>query len=343
MRDPHSETVLDLAASWHAHRDAGLAPAEEVELAHWLAADPGHASAFRECENAWATLDQTHENNTAGALLTDLSGRARRRRLRVCAGTVTSVVACAAAVFVFRPQPAASSRPPESTAAIVRADRRVLSDGTVVELNRGSDVSVNYTPTQRRVRLERGEAHFTVTQDTHRPFFVSAGAIELRAVGTAFSVRFEPEAVDVVVTEGKVAVQDQNGRSLLSERTTPTTEAPSVPVLAAGERATLAANDRGHAAPAVVPEPMPVAEIERRLAWRSPHLELSATRLQDAITLLNQENRLQIAIADPELAETRVSGVFRADNAEGFVRLLETTYGIRAERTGGGVVLRSGR
>jgi ferric-dicitrate binding protein FerR (iron transport regulator) len=36
-----------------------------------------------------------------------------------------------------------------------------------------------------------------------------------------------------------------------------------------------------------------------------------------------------------------MSGVFRADNAEGFVRLLETNYGVRVERRGGGdVVLR---
>jgi ferric-dicitrate binding protein FerR (iron transport regulator) len=37
----------------------------------------------------------------------------------------------------------------------------------------------------------------------------------------------------------------------------------------------------------------------------------------------------------------RVTGVFRADNAEGFVDLLERTLGVTAERTAGAIVLRA--
>ena len=56
-------------------------------------------------------------------------------------------------------------------------------------MNRGADVSVLYTPTERRVRLDRGEANFKVAKANERPFFVLVGGFRVRAVGTEFNVR----------------------------------------------------------------------------------------------------------------------------------------------------------
>ena len=84
---------------------------------------------------------------------------------------------------------------------------RVLADGTVVELNDTAVIVADYTATERRVRLERGEAHFTVTKDATRPFTVMAAGVAVRAVGTAFNVRLVDAAVEVLVTEGQVRLQ----------------------------------------------------------------------------------------------------------------------------------------
>lgn len=84
---------------------------------------------------------------------------------------------------------------------------RVLADGTVVELNDAAIIVADYTATERRVRLERGEAHFTVTKDAARPFTVTAAGVAVRAVGTAFNVRLADSAVEVLVTEGQVRLQ----------------------------------------------------------------------------------------------------------------------------------------
>jgi transmembrane sensor len=51
-----------------------------------------------------------------------------------------------------------------------------------------------------------GEAHFFVEKDPQRPFVVNAAGIDVRAVGTAFNVRIDPAAVEVLVTEGRVRV-----------------------------------------------------------------------------------------------------------------------------------------
>ncbi|MGH7956064.1 MAG: iron-containing alcohol dehydrogenase, partial [Opitutaceae bacterium] len=77
--------------------------------------------------------------------------------------------------------------------------------GSVVELNVDADILVDFSPVRRAVRLVRGEAHFTVATDAARPFVVSAGGVEVRAVGTGFAVHFAPQEIAVLVTEGQVA------------------------------------------------------------------------------------------------------------------------------------------
>ena len=81
-----------------------------------------------------------------------------------------------------------------------------LVDGTVIELNTASRVQVDYTAQRRSIRLMQGEAFFTVNKDPHRVFEVAAGSGVVRAIGTAFAVRFNEQALTVSVTEGKVAL-----------------------------------------------------------------------------------------------------------------------------------------
>ena len=81
-----------------------------------------------------------------------------------------------------------------------------LRDGSVIQLNTGSRIHINFVDKQRTVSLIAGEVHFQVAKDKTRPFIVKAGEGLVRAVGTAFSVRLHPEAVKVVVDEGKVAL-----------------------------------------------------------------------------------------------------------------------------------------
>jgi transmembrane sensor len=80
--------------------------------------------------------------------------------------------------------------------------------------------------------------------------------------------------------------------------------------------------------------PVTDADLQSRLAWRSPRLEFSGTPLIDAVALLNRHNRVQFTIVDPDLARTRVSGIFGARNTDSFVRLLESSFDVHSERRG---------
>ncbi|MBL9187067.1 MAG: FecR domain-containing protein [Opitutaceae bacterium] len=212
---------------------------------------------------------------------------------------------------------------------------QVLADGTVVELNGAAIIVSDYTATERRVRLERGEAHFTVTKDANRPFTVTAAGVSVRAVGTAFNVRLAGAAVEVLVTEGQVRLQPPPAPAA------PASSASSQPAAAAAPERTLAARQRAVVAttPAAVGGAPEVAtltpsEIARVLAWQHRLLNFTATPLGEVVAALNRRNATQLVLADPGLAALRVSAALRSDNVHGFVQLLETGFGVRAEHRG---------
>ncbi len=336
MNSRHTDTpVLNASADWRLRHAAGLTRAEQAEFDAWLAADPRHASAWHEVGATLTALDRVRNAGQAEDLVRELTLRRRRRwRRRAIAGSLLALAACAAVLVVVSPEPAA---PADASAApvIVRANERRLEDGSRVMLNADAAIAVNYSVTRREVRLHQGEALFMVESDPARPFVVVTGRIEVRAVGTAFAVHAGTQAVDVLVTEGRVSVTPAD------DRPTPHPAVPAavVPVLVeAGRQLSVSPG-----APAwdnsAQPERLSASEIDRRLAWREPRMQLAGTSLAEAVAVLNRENALQIVIADPTLGQLRLTGVYRLDDAAGFVHVLETYFGVAAAREADGTVV----
>ena len=189
---------------------------------------------------------------------------------------------------------------------------------------------VHFTKSERRVILEQGEAHFTVTKNPARPFIVTARGMDVFAVGTAFNVRLDQIVVEVLVTEGRVRVSEATDESgpvsaVLAEK------APVVPLLQAGQRAVVSLSAQP-AAPQIAT--LTPGEIERVLAWQHRLLDFTAAPMSEVVAAFNRRNHTQLVLVDPELAEIRISATFRSDNIEGFVSLVEMGFNTRAERQG---------
>ena len=90
----------------------------------------------------------------------------------------------------------------------------------------------------------------------------------------------------------------------------------------------------GNAPPALPPENVSPAEIAADLAWRSQRVEFSGTPLADAVALFNSRNRVQLALADPALGSLRVSGIYWANDAAGFARLIGATFALEPRPAG---------
>lgn len=206
-----------------------------------------------------------------------------------------------------------------------------MSDGSKVTLNTNSKIRLAVTETERRVELQQGEAFFEVAKDLNRPFVVTAGDKRIVAVGTQFSVRRDSNGVRVLITEGKVRIEDETKPESPVRR-----DDGEAVVLSAGSMAR--ASDAG-----VLVQEKTVPEIEGYLSWRTGHLIFRDMPLADAIAEFNRYNTRKIVIEDPTVAAIRVSGKFRSTQFEAFVRLLEEGFPVRARRIDDQIVLNDSR
>ncbi len=215
--------------------------------------------------------------------------------------------------------------PPFEPAGIIAVDapaQQRLSDGTLVDLQEGAMIEESFSPAVRRVVLRQGTAHFQVVKDATRPFAVEADGLRVRAVGTAFMVAIAKTGVEVLVTEGRVAV----GPSRM------TADAAAEATAGAGESVRLASGTGIPTGFTVVS--VPAAELAERIAWRYPRRRFADAPLVEAVALINQHNSRQLVIEDESLRELQISGVLRADNQAAFLEALRMNFGIEAVPAG---------
>ena len=331
--NPSNAAIEGAAIAWLTERDDGFSPAREREFAQWLRTDPRHAATVARLEQTLGLLGElpafrTQLNNAFDRaapivpfppITPPAVVRSARRRPRVFAG-----IGLAAALALGSFLGWHALRPPATihyTTTVAGYERARLDDGSTLELNAASAARVQFTAAERRVELTNGEAHFAVAHDTARPFIVNAGGIAVRAVGTAFNVRYtDAGAIEVTVTEGKVRVGQSGPASSSAE---------SAPLVSAGQRMVLPR----HAPPPTVEQVDPAA-LRSALAWQSRLADFAEAPLADVIARFNTRSRIQLFLADETLADRRIGGTFALDESEAFVRLLERDGEIIGERRG---------
>ena len=115
-----------------------------------------------------------------------------------------------------------------------------LSDGTKVMLNANSTLEypASFDDAEvREVRL-KGEAHFEVTKNPHRPFVVKAGEMQTQVLGTIFDVKaYRKDAPKVTLMEGKVKVSNADTEVEMRPGQTATLQADKIVVSKASSSA----------------------------------------------------------------------------------------------------------
>lgn len=322
------DAIEEIASRWLVERDEGRSPERKCEFEQWLAADVRHAEAYDRMEQTRALLaqlpfakDHLFDSPSEARPLAQRSVW-RRRAL----ATVAATVALAAIAWWQWPSREQAGVVSHYTTASGGYERAVLEDGSILEINGGTELQVIFTAAKRRVILLAGEAHFSVAHDEARPFVVTAGDYSVCAVGTAFNVRFAPVEVEVLVTEGRVLVAPKEA---IPSGMVPDEHAP---LIAAGQRVVIAA---GSVPSAQEIETIPPPLMRVALAWQERRLVFSDTPLHEVIVRFNQRNRTQLILGDASLGDKLVGGTFDSDNVEAFVRLLESSGDIVSERRAG--------
>ena len=346
---PLNDAIESAAAEWLVRHDRGLTPAQQDEFLSWLTASAAHRASFERHRRLWGDFNALAQWRPEHGTVPNPDLLARHRRPSPWRWAAPALLA-AAAVALLLVWSSANRAPNHATLAFEATTYRqeTLSDGSVLDLNRGAHVVVQFTAAERRVLLVQGEAQFAVAKNPARPFVVRAGGVEVRAVGTAFNVKLAGPNLEVLVTEGTVHVSQQ------TVVVTPTSMAAgaaagSAPSAAPVVLAALTAGQRTVipvatviAPPVVVPASVP--EIARLLDWQPRLLDFESTPLAEVVENFNRRNSLRLVLGDDGLRALPIVASIRSDNVESFVRLLEGTMGVRAERSSTGeIVLRRAR
>lgn len=197
------------------------------------------------------------------------------------------------------------------TTGIGEQQTRALPDGSVMAVNVDSRVDYAFND-RRRIRMDEGEAAFFVRKDPQRPFIVTAGAYEVRAVGTAFNVRRRGSAVEVSVSEGIVAIiAREDGRELMRLR--------------AGEMSVLPP-DPTDTRPSVTAVP-----IETVAQWRMRVIEYDDVPVRTLVDELNRFYGRPLRVADSDLADRHITVRLRVEDRDRTLQTVASLLNARVE------------
>lgn len=192
---------------------------QRVELEQWVAGDTAHKQYFYEMTEVWlaanAASGSKEESNRAfqhfrGRISTSQKKKSISLRfVRVAAAIFTGILLLGGGYYWghnhFDPSSFYAMQMVE--VPIGSRSRIVLQDGTVVWLNAGSKLSYTgaFSHQDRNVRLE-GEGYFEVTRNEKLPFIVNTGDLDVKVLGTRFSVKAysDEESIEVILAEGSV-------------------------------------------------------------------------------------------------------------------------------------------
>ncbi|MEE8345383.1 MAG: FecR domain-containing protein [Woeseiaceae bacterium] len=311
------QDITQQAAAWIARLDAGELSAEDlIELRDWATASPAHLRELWRLGDIWKSLDTLA---VLSGLLAKPTNSTRRswRPLAIAASAAVILVAVSiffAGVLTVEPIELAAAY----TTDIGEQTSIEPGEGSTINLNTGSQMTVEYSSSQRLVRLARGEAFFEVASEDERPFIVETPFASVVVTGTAFLVRVEASGLEVLVKEGNVELHERSGG--------PARDAPIVAKLKAGELAMI--DDSGSTHIGVI-EP---EKMIRKLGWRDGMLMFDGETLGEVVREVSRYTSVRIVIDSPALREQRIGGYFKVGEVEDLLGTLQSDFGIEVHR-----------
>lgn len=300
---------------WLTKRDAGLMTEQDEDaLRDWIEARPAHAEAWGHAQmifNALATIP-------AGAVIISPTQPRRTRprwfvrkpRRRAWVGTaIAASIAALVAVGMDLPMHLRA----DAIAATGESRSISLPDGSVALLDSGAAIAFDYG-VERRVRLLRGQAAFTVAADPGHPFVVEARGGTTTALGTRFIVSRIDETTRVTVTEHSVRVA----------------RGDAVQIVPQGTSAFY--NTRGVSAPVGVN----TAEID---AWTRGRLRFVDRPLREVVAELGRYHPGYIGTVGGSLGDLPVNGVFSTRDPVGALDTIRRSLGLTSYRIGDRMIL----
>lgn len=297
----------DAALTWFTRLNSGDAGDEDrTSHARWMAADPMHQAEYARLARIWRDLDQITDPREAldmSAAMIPPSARTgfASRRAFLTAGA--AALAAASVAVVASPPDFLTS---DHVTGTGEQRSLTLEDGSRVDLDADTAIALDFSETERKIRLLRGRAFFEVAKDPGRSFTVLAAAGSTTALGTRFVVHEWNGSVTVSVEESAVSVVGPD---------------KSDTVVKAGELVTYDDVHLGQIRP---------VDMEAEIAWRRGKLIFEDRPLRQVLADVNRYRSGTIRVTDSRLLNMRVSGIFDIRNPDGVLEAIRQTLPVRS-------------
>ena len=311
---PYSDQARDEAIVWLLRlRDELEGDLEHPPFQQWLAKSIEHRQAFQALESQWRWTGQFKQQQFAAKsealLYRPDKTKSFSRRLYYKKGLKISLAACvvsAVGLGLF------SSQGLYGVTHTYRVDKGqhktvMLADGSRVDLNTNTEISVHFNYSQRQIELVRGEAFFTVQHNAARPFTVHAANVSIRDIGTAFNVYQKADQVEVLVEEGIVEVRNQASQTLVN----------------AGQRAQIVDNEMIRVS---------AADPDTITAWRHGELVFRGRRLDEVLNEIGRYHQVQIQLTNKKLAAMAVTGSFKTDQLDTLLNAVSHLLSVKVKK-----------
>lgn len=334
--DGRDRQIEDQATQWFTRMRSDCCTAEDISGHEaWLNESLMHEKVYLQLEAVWSLAGdfadkpevvtaRKQDRLPSSPRVTELQQCKRRQKTREIrryktgrawfpfALSAAVVVVILAAGFGFYDNWKGYSQEDYYQTAIGEKKVQQLSDGSMLLLDTQTHVTINFTEKQRRIVLEKGQAHFDVAYDKNRPFIVEAGKGMVTALGTAFVVRKSEQEVLVTLIEGRVLVTQ--------DVSTFTPDLKSTRKLEAGEQ--IAYTEVGISKASIV-------NIEQATAWQQGRLVFDDHSLSDVIEDLNRYSKRKILLGDESLASIRITGVLKPGDNKKAIQALKTYFSMK--------------
>jgi transmembrane sensor len=314
-------TDIDMAIDWLMRlQRPSVSPADWLAFDAWLSASEHHAQAYDAALALDLQLAGYEPEITQAAPLPfrqmNMSVGPKAWRWPVIGATVASLLIGAGLIWQSQIRSAPASA---YSTAIGSRKTVVLADGSRIDLNTASQLTVDFDRSRRQVRMKDAEAYFDVAKDPRRPFVIEAGQSQIRVVGTAFDVKNRDGQLVVSVERGIVDVQPTPFADAKHYRLRP------------GQA--LAYN------PSTGLIKVSFTENGEASGWRTGRLIYRDQPLSVVVADLNRQFKRPIRLGDTQTGRVRLSGVLMIDTQAAMLKRLSALLPIKASDKGNLIVI----
>jgi ferric-dicitrate binding protein FerR (iron transport regulator) len=296
----------DLLAKYLSGENIGLSEKNDIEI--WISENSDY---YQEFEKLWtlsrktSAYDQFDEKKALTLVKNRLYSERKVNHIKFyrAVAAIALIIIITAALFLFLNSPEEKMLTAEAINSQLKID---LSDGTTVELNKGSILNYPelFSGDFRNVTLA-GEAFFKVATDTGHPFVITSGNTVITVLGTSFCVSGNKNKTEIVVETGKVKACAVNNPD-------------DMVIINPGEKAI---NNGNQIIKSKNSDP-------NYLAWKTKILIFDRTDISNVFQCIEKTYACSVEINDQSILNLQLTATFENQSIETVFEIIEQTLDI---------------